>query len=277
MICKQKKKIFVNEDGQMKKKLLLVCTMIMLLVTGLLGCGSDKNQNSKVLGVIGAMEEEVEILKEKMEIKETVNTAGMEFYRGTLEGKEIVLVRSGVGKVNSAACTQILVDKFNVSGLINSGVAGTLDPELNQGDIVISTEAVQHDFDTSAVGDPVGEISRLGITFFEADRDMIETAKKAAENVTGITIKEGRIASGDQFVAGGEIAERISSNFGNVSAVEMEGASMAQVAYLNNVPYVILRSISDKADGGADLSYEEFLPLAAHNASALVEEFIKLY
>ena len=234
----------------MKKKLLLVCTMIMLLVTGLLGCGSDKNQNSKVLGVIGAMEEEVEILKEKMEIKETVN---------------------------SAACTQILVDKFNVSGLINSGVAGTLDPELNQGDIVISTEAVQHDFDTSAVGDPVGEISRLGITFFEADRDMIETAKKAAENVTGITIKEGRIASGDQFVAGGEIAERISSNFGNVSAVEMEGASMAQVAYLNNVPYVILRSISDKADGGADLSYEEFLPLAAHNASALVEEFIKLY
>lgn len=277
MMHKQKKKTFVNGEGKMKKKLLLVCTMIMLFAIGLLGCGSDKNQSSKVLGVIGAMEEEVEILKEKMEIKETVNTAGMEFYRGTLEGKEIVLVRSGVGKVNSAACTQILVDKFNVSGLINSGVAGTLDPELNQGDIVISTEAVQHDFDTSAVGDPVGEISRLGITFFEADKDMIETAKKAAENVTGITIKEGRIASGDQFVAGGEIAERISNNFGNVSAVEMEGASMAQVAYLNNVPYVILRSISDKADGGADLSYEEFLPLAAQNASALVEEFIKLY
>lgn len=260
----------------MKKKVLSVFVVLLAVISVIGGCSiKDKEANDKVLGLIGAMEEEVEILKAKMEIKETVNVAGMEFYKGELEGKNVVLVRSGVGKVNMATCTQILVDKFNVTHLLNSGVAGTLDKDLNQGDIVISKDAVQHDFDTTVFGDPLGKISRLGITFFEADKDMIETAKKSAENVSNITIKEGRIASGDQFVAGGALAERIKDNFGDVSAVEMEGASMAQVAYLNNIPFVILRSISDKADGGADLSYEEFLPIAAKNASDLVVEFIK--
>ena len=259
----------------MKKKRLLLGFLSVLLVFTLVGCNNKKaeNSNAKVLGVIGAMEEEVEILKSKMTIAETEVIAGMEFYKGTFEGKDIVLVRSGVGKVNMATCTQILIDKFNVTALINSGVAGTLE----QGDIVISTEAVQHDFDTTVFGDPLGEISRLGVTFFEADQDMIEIAKEASKNVPEVTVKEGRIASGDQFVAGGEIAERIKSNFGEVSAVEMEGAAMAQVAYLNEVPYVILRSISDKANGEAELSYEEFLPIAAKNASKMVEEFIKLY
>ncbi|WP_291651216.1 5'-methylthioadenosine/adenosylhomocysteine nucleosidase [Clostridium sp.] len=262
----------------MKKRLLSIFMGLFIVISVLGGCSAEnKNANDKVLGVIGAMEEEVELLKGKMDIKETIEVAGMEFYRGKLQDKNIVLVRSGVGKVNMATCTQILVDRFKVTAVINSGVAGTMDPELNQGDIVISTDAVQHDFDTTVFGDPLGEISRLGITFFEADKDMIETAKKASENVSGIHIKEGRIASGDQFVAGGAIADRIKENFGQVSAVEMEGASMAQVAYLNNIPFVILRSISDKADGGADLSYEEFLPIAAKNASNLVEEFIKIY
>lgn len=260
------------------KKLLAMCALLVLSVTMLVGCESKAEvKDEKVLGVIGAMEEEVEILKKKMDIKETVNVAGMEFYNGTMDGKNIVLVRSGVGKVNMAACTQILIDKFNVDALVNSGVAGTMDSKLNQGDIVISADAVQHDFDTTVFGDPLGEISRLGVTFFKADKNMIETAKKAAENVSDIHITQGRVASGDQFVAGGEVANRIKENFGDVAAVEMEGASMAQVAYLNKVPFVILRSISDKANGEADLSYEEFLPIAAKNASTLLEEFIKLY
>lgn len=259
------------------KRILSMCAAALLSVTMLVGCTSEAETNENVLGVIGAMEEEVEILKEKMDIKETVTVAGMEFYNGTLADKNIVLVRSGVGKVNMATCTQILVDKFGVDALVNSGVAGTMDEELNQGDIVISTDAVQHDFDTTVFGDPLGEISRLGVRFFEADKDMIEISKKAAANVDGMTIKEGRVASGDQFVAGGDIADRIKENFGDVSAVEMEGASMAQVAYLNEIPFVILRSISDKANGEADLSYEEFLPIAAKNASTLLEEFIKLY
>lgn len=262
----------------MKKRLLAICTMVVLLVTSLVACGSENGQVSKdVLGVIGAMEEEVEIIKEQMDIEETVQLSGMEFYKGKFEGKDIVLVRSGVGKVNMAMCTQTLINEFGVTALLNSGVAGTLDPSLNQGDIVISTDAVQHDFDTTVFGDPLGEIARLGVTFFEADKNMIEVANKSAENISGITVKEGRIASGDQFVAGGEVAARIKDNFGDVGAVEMEGAAMAQVAYLNEIPFVILRSISDKANGEADLSYEEFLPIAAKNASDLVAEFIKNY
>ena len=261
----------------MKKKLIGIM-MASLLLVGIVGCSNEpKEQEAMPLGIIGAMEEEVEILKEKMEIEETVEIAGMTFYRGVLHNQDVILVRSGVGKVNMAACTQILIDHFNVEALVNSGVSGTLDPGLNQGDIVISVEAVQHDFDTTPVGGKPGEISRLGITYFEADKGLVDVAKEAAYNVENLHIKEGTVASGDQFVAGGEIAARIKDNFGEVSAVEMEGASMAQVAYLNNIPFVIIRSISDKADGGADLSYEEFLPLAAQNSSALVEEFLKAY
>lgn len=260
------------------KKLLKVFTVFALTITTLTGCSSDTEKpRENVLGIIGAMIEEVEILKEQMTIDNTVTVAGMEFYEGTLEGKNIVLVMSGVGKVNMATCTQILVDKFNVSALLNSGVAGTMDETLTQGDIVISTDAVQHDFDTTVFGDPLGEISRLGITFFEADTTLIETAKEAASKLEDITVIEGRIATGDQFVAGGDTAERIKENFGDCAAVEMEGGAMAHVAYLNNVPFVILRSISDDANGGANLTYKEFLPLAAKNASSLVLEFVKLY
>lgn len=257
------------------KKLLTIFTVLALSLTTLTGCTTSEKEN--VLGIIGAMSEEVEILKENMDIEETKTVAGMDFYVGTIEGKDVVLVMSGVGKVNMATCTQILVDHFNVSALLNSGVAGTLDETLTQGDIVISTDAVQHDFDTTAFGDPLGEISRLDITFFEADQTLIDIAKEAATNLEDITIVEGRIATGDQFVAGGDLAERIRENFGDVGACEMEGAAMAHVAYLNNVPFVILRSISDDANGGAELTYEEFLPLAAKNASSIVLEFIKLY
>ena len=180
------------------KKLTALLGAVVLSVSLFIGCGVNKeNKEEKVLGIIGAMEEEVEILKGKMDVKDTVEVAGMTFYSGKLHDKNVVLVRSGVGKVNMASCTQILADKFNVTALLNSGVAGTMDPELNQGDIVISTDAVQHDFDTTVFGDPLGEISRLGITFFQADKELVEVAKKAAENIDGLVIKEGRIASGD--------------------------------------------------------------------------------
>ena len=260
------------------KKIISLFGAMLLSVSILVGCGAKKDvELVNTLGIIGAMEEEVEILKDKMDIKETTEVAGMTFYSGTLHGKNVVLVRSGVGKVNMATCTQILADKFNVTALLNSGVAGTMDPELNQGDVVISSDTVQHDFDTTVFGDPLGEISRLGITFFEADKALVDIAKQAASNIDGVVVKEGRVASGDQFVAGGPVSDRIKDNFGNVSAVEMEGAAMAQVAYLNKIPFVVLRAISDKADGSADLSYEEFLPIAAKNASSIVEEFVKLY
>ncbi|MDB8792675.1 5'-methylthioadenosine/adenosylhomocysteine nucleosidase [Romboutsia sp. 1001216sp1] len=260
------------------KKILVLLPTILLSIFLMVGCTSQSETgNENVLGIIGAMEEEVEILKEKMDIKETTTIAGIKFYKGTLHDKNIVLVRSGVGKVNMAMCTQVLVDKFNVSALVNSGVAGTMNEDLNQGDVVISTTTVQHDFDTTAFGDPLGEISRLNKRFFDADKNMINKAKEAAKNVKGVNIVDGMVATGDQFVAGGDIAKKIKDNFKDVEAVEMEGAAMAQVAYLNDIPFVILRSISDKANGEADLSYEEFLPIAAKNASSLLEEFIKIY
>lgn len=261
----------------MKKSLFTLLTVMIISLTAILGCSNSDAKEAKPLGIIGAMEEEVEILKSNMDIKETTEIAGMTFYRGTINQKEIVLVRSGVGKVNMAACTQILIDQFDVEALVNSGVSGTLDPELNQGDIVISTEAVQHDFDTTPVGGKIGEIDRLGIDFFKASEELLSIANSVASSLTTVTVKEGQVASGDQFIAGGEAAEKIKTNFGEVSAVEMEGAAMAQVAYLNDIPFIIIRSISDKADGGADLSYEEFLPLAAKNSSDFVLKFIELY
>lgn len=231
----------------------------------------------KTIGIIGAMDEEVEILKSMLDITETVTEAGMTFYKGMLHNREIVLARSGIGKVNAAVCAQLMITLFKIDYLINSGVAGTLHQDINQGDIVISTDAVQHDVDTTVFGDPLGAIPRLGVTFFEADKALMNLAEKAANslNFEGVSIFRGRVASGDQFVAGGELKDRIQSNFAP-SAVEMEGASIAHVAYLNQVPYVIIRAISDKADGSADLSYEEFLPLAAKHASLLLEEMVKL-
>lgn len=232
--------------------------------------------SSKTIGIIGAMDEEVEILKSLLDIKETVTEAGMTFYKGILHNKEVVLARSGIGKVNAAVCAQLMITLFKIDYLINSGVAGTLHPDINQGDLVISTDAVQHDVDTTVFGDPLGEIPRLGVTFFKADPTLIALAEQAAKNLSfdGVSLFRGRIASGDQFVAGGELKERIQSHFAP-SAVEMEGASIAHVAYLNQVPYVIIRAISDKADGSADMSYEEFLPLAAKHASALLVEMVK--
>ena len=232
--------------------------------------------SSKTIGIIGAMDEEVEILKSLLDIKETVTEAGMTFYKGILHNKEVVLARSGIGKVNAAVCAQLMITLFKIDYLINSGVAGTLHADINQGDIVISTDAVQHDVDTTVFGDPLGAIPRLGVTFFEADPALIALAEQAANNLNfdGVSLFKGRVASGDQFVAGGELKDRIQSHFAP-SAVEMEGASIAHVAYLNQVPYVIIRAISDKADGSADMSYEEFLPLAAKHASALLEEMVK--
>lgn len=231
---------------------------------------------NQVIGIIGAMDEEVEILKSKLNIVETITEAGMTFYKGSLHNKQIILARSGIGKVNAAVCAQIMSTLFKIDYLINSGVAGTLCPDINQGDIVISTDAVQHDVDTTVFGDPLGCIPRLGVTFFKANSYLITLAEKAGDSLKaeGVSFFKGRIASGDQFIAGGALKDHIQKNFAPY-AVEMEGAAIAHVAYLNQVPYVILRAISDKADGSAELSYEEFLPLAASRVSTLVEEMIK--
>ncbi|MGL6174664.1 MAG: 5'-methylthioadenosine/adenosylhomocysteine nucleosidase [Cellulosilyticaceae bacterium] len=227
------------------------------------------------LGIIGAMEEEVISLKRYMSVEETLTIAGMEFCVGTLKDKPIVVVRCGIGKVNAAICTQVLIDKFDVEAVINTGVAGGLYPEINIGDIVISSDTVQHDMDTTAFGDPKGMIPRMNKSFFEADTRLIELAQRAAEKIQGDhKVYIGRVASGDQFISSMSVKEDIYSTF-TAYCAEMEGAAIAHTCYLNQVPFVIIRSISDKADQSAEVNFEEFTHLAAKNASKMIEAIVE--
>lgn len=228
-----------------------------------------------MIGIIGAMEEEVEALKQDMDIKETVVKASMEFNRGILCEKEAVVVRSGIGKVNAAVCTQILVDYFKADMLINTGVAGSLDAGIDIGDIVISTDVLHHDVDASAGGDPAGQIPRMDTLAFPADEAMIETAAEANRRANpDIHTFTGRVASGDQFISSGERKDRIKENF-HPLCVEMEGAGVAQAAYLNKVSFVIIRAISDKADNSAAMDYPVFERLAIGHCVRLVKELVK--
>lgn len=226
-------------------------------------------------GIIGAMEEEIILLKEKMEIEVVVKKASMEFYQGTLNGKEVVLVKSGIGKVNAGLCAQILVDVFNVNRLINTGIAGSLKAEINIGDIVLSSDALQHDMDARAFGYTRGEIPRMDTLSFPADPELIGMAKAACEEVNPeIQVFVGRVVTGDQFVAGRETKEEIAS-WTDGYCTEMEGAAIAQAAYLNKVPFVIVRAISDKADDSASMDYPEFEAKAIAHTTALVKAMVK--
>lgn len=228
------------------------------------------------LGIIGAMEEEVEIIRTKMEIKETRIIGALTFYDGLLYNKNIVLVMSGIGKVNAAACTQMLISEFKVDGIINTGVAGSINNELNIGDIVISKDVIQYDMDTTVFGDPLGQIPRMNKIEFEADYYMTDVFKRISEShVSNQKIRLGRILTGDAFVSNQERKVFLRNHFAG-DCVEMESAAIGHVAYLNKVPFVIIRAISDKADGTADMNFSEFVHLAAKNSSTIVEEAIKV-
>ena len=229
-----------------------------------------------MIGIIGAMEEEVAALKEDMEIEETITRPSMEFCRGILCGKDVVVVRSGIGKVNAAICTQILIDCFHVDLLINTGVAGSLDARIDIGDMVISTDALHHDVDATAVGDPAGEVPRMDTLAFPADEDLVKKAVEANRQVNpDIRTFTGRIASGDQFISSGRVKDKIRDNFQPL-CVEMEGAGIAQAAYLNKVSYVIIRAISDKADNSATMDYPEFEKLAIVHGIRLVKRLVEI-
>ena len=228
-----------------------------------------------VIGIIGAMEEEVAALKNKMQISGVLKKASMEFYKGTLQGKPVVVVRSGIGKVNAGLCTQILVDVFDVKMVINTGIAGSLDAKIDIGDIVISTEALQHDMDATQFGYPLGQIPRMETFAFPADETMVKVAKEACEKVNPeIHAFTGRIVTGDQFVANSEVKDRIKENFDGL-CTEMEGAAIAQAAWLNKVPFVIIRAISDKADNSAEMDYPTFEKQAILHSVRLTEEMIR--
>lgn len=228
----------------------------------------------KKIGIIGAMELEVEELKAKMELRNTVEKASMEFMEGTLNHTEVVIVRSGIGKVNAALCTQILCDVFQVSHIINTGVAGSLKNEIDIGDIVISTDALHHDVDVRVFGYPLGEVPQIGRLSFPADERLVEIASSACRKVNpDIQVYEGRIVSGDQFISDKQVKETIIHNFQGF-CVEMEGAPIAHAAYLNHVPFVIIRAISDKADDSAEMDYPTFEKAAAAHSAALVEHML---
>lgn len=228
----------------------------------------------KTIGIIGAMDEEIALLKEVSEVVAAKNILGSDFYIAKFSGKSIVIVKSGIGKVNAAICAQVLIDHFAVDYIINVGVAGAIEKSLKIGDIVISTDTVQHDMDVSALGDPVGTIPRMKESYFKADPNLIELAKKAGEKCVGHNVYTGRIASGDQFISSAEQKTRIKTLFGAFCA-EMEGAAIGHACYLNKIPFLIIRSISDNADGEAGMSFSQFTKVAAENSSNMLQFLLK--
>ena len=227
-----------------------------------------------MIGIIGAMDEEVAMLKEKLTEVQVETKAAMDFYKGKLEGKDVVVVRSGIGKVNAAMCAQILADVYHADHVINTGIAGSLKAEINIGDIVLSTDALQHDMDATGFGYKPGVIPRMETSCFKADPDLVAAAKEAcAKAVPEVRAFTGRVVSGDQFISDRAVKNRISQQFGGM-CTEMEGAAIAQAAYLNKIPFVVLRAISDKADDSAVVDYPAFEKQAIRHSVALVENFI---
>lgn len=227
-----------------------------------------------MLGIIGAMEEEVDKLKAEMEQVTVRKKASMEFFQGRIQGKEIVVVCSGIGKVNAGICAQILVDDYQVDGIVNTGIAGSLRGEINIGDIVISTDAVQHDMDAVAFGYPLGQIPRMDTLAFQADQRLSELAEQSCRSVLPeLGVFRGRVASGDAFIANRERKDSILKEF-DACCCEMEGAAIAQAAYLNQTPFVIIRAISDKADDSASMDYPAFEAMAIKNSVKLIKEMV---
>lgn len=226
------------------------------------------------LGIIGAMEIEVAILKGKLENARVTKIGPMEFFEGRLSGCDVVIVMCGVGKVHAAMCTQVLCSNFGVTHIVNTGVAGSLDAALDIGDVLVSTDAVQHDMDVHYLDYDVGRVPGLDTTAFAADEKLMKLAFEVSEALRPGHTKLGRVATGDQFVCSEEQKAKIIADTG-ASCTEMEGGAIAQVAYVNHVPFVILRAISDKADGSAELDYPTFEKMAAANCAAVTEALAK--
>lgn len=225
------------------------------------------------LGIIAAMSEELEILLKDMQLDSSTTKAGMTFNKGKLWSNEVIAVVCGIGKVNAAVCTQILVSEFNVNKVINVGVAGGIGKDIYPGDVVIATNLVEHDMDTTAFGDPHGQVPRMDTFDFKCDSSLIESANSACKKVGGFNTFTGRIVSGDVFVADVEKIKWLEKEF-NALSCEMEGASIAHVCYLNNIPVVVIRSISDNANNGAHMDFEKFTPIAVKNSTSILKEML---
>ena len=227
------------------------------------------------IGSIGAMDSEVAHLISMLEEGTREHVGGIDFHRGTLYGKSVVIARCGVGKVFAAICAQTMILKYSPALLVNTGVAGAIAKGLTTGDVVIARQLVQHDMDTSPLGDPKGLISGINKVYFDADSRAVDILLSAATELE-ISASQGVVATGDRFVASAEEKKRISDEF-CASACEMEGGAVAQVAFVNSTPFAVIRAISDSADGGATVDYPTFLATAAKNSAAMTLELIKKY
>ena len=226
------------------------------------------------VGIIGAMEVEVASLKASLQDSKSETVAGMEFCEGTLGGVTAVVVKCGVGKVNAACCVQVLADRFGVDVIVNTGVAGSLDNRIDIGDIVVSTDAVYHDVDATVFGYAPGEVPQMGVKAFPADEGLREKALDAGRKAArGVSVFEGRVVSGDQFISSRERKDWIRKTFGGLCC-EMESCAIAQASFVNRLPFVIIRAISDKADESVKVSYAEFEGKAAEHCAGIVARFL---
>lgn len=227
------------------------------------------------IGIIGAMNEEIELLQKLIDVTNETTFATITFYEGKISEKEVVLCKSGVGKVNAAITTQLLINQFSVEKIVFTGVAGALDPRLDIADIVISTSAMYHDMDASPLGFNKGVIPMFEHeSIFKADKQLISIAENAAKQLGKAHVIKGRILSGDQFIASGQLVSNLHKEFNGV-CVEMEGAAVAHVAMLNDIPFVIIRSMSDKANGEANISFNEFTKIASEQSYLIVKSMIE--
>ncbi|HJW18059.1 MAG TPA: 5'-methylthioadenosine/S-adenosylhomocysteine nucleosidase [Flavisolibacter sp.] len=225
------------------------------------------------IAIIGAMEEEVTLLRENIEGKKQEIVAGCEFTFGKMHGTEVILLKSGIGKVNAAMSTTILLEKYKPDYIINTGSAGGFNPILNVGDAVISSEVRHHDVDVTAFGYEYGQVPQLPAAFL-ADEKLVAIAEAAAKEINEIQVVKGAIATGDSFMNDPVRVDFIRTKFDNLQAVEMEAAAIAQVAHQFNVPFVIIRSLSDIAGKESDVSFDQFLDKAAVNSATLVMKMV---
>ena len=225
------------------------------------------------IGIIGAMDCEIAEIKSSMSLVKEKVISGMTFYSGQLHGKDVVLVKCGVGKVFASIATEVLIITFGVTHIINIGVAGSVTTSLKIGDIVVSSAVVQHDMNTSAIGDPVGLVSGVNKIYFDADPSLVDCAVSSGEKF-GYNVCKGIVASGDLFVAKESTKKYITENFNAVCA-EMEGAAVGQVAFVNEVPFVVIRSISDDGDESHQIEFAIFATQSAIKAGHVVKEMIK--
>lgn len=226
-----------------------------------------------MIGIIGALEKEVNQLISYIENKVTETVCGIQFHQGTIYGKQVVISKCGIGKVFASMATTIMIEKYKATEIINTGVGGSLDKQLKIGDICVAKDVCQHDMDTSAVGDEIGLVSGINKIYFETDSKMNDIFIDVMLS-EGITYYVKRVATGDVFVASDSKKQYIVNNF-NASVCEMEGGAIAQVCTLSNVPFSILRTVSDNADSNANINYNEFFEKSSYVNCFLLKEYIK--